>query len=686
MQQQKPWWKRPLRVIQPNLQVLDTARIDPERLASQLSDMGANAVVFNVGGIYAWYRSEVAYHHVNEHLPSEPGADLLRDVIDACRKRNIRFIARYDFSKAADWIYLRQPQWFVRKAGGEPETIGAKRPGNWSLLMTTCINGGFRSDAVAIPVLDESLGRYDIDGVFFNNPQYQACECDGCKRKYEAVYGKAFPESPALCEPDWATLSMRDNMERMYRFIKEKREEVPMILYYNLYRDNLFDRMKTTDMLCTESQDVLSLGHRDIPEFWHPALSMKLGRSAEGRPAPFGIVHSSPGMDWRHTGLPPAEYAFWLAQIPAHGGSIWHSLTGVPDTIRDKRIIRTVSELNHNAAKVEPYMEDAVSVKETALLWNAQKSAEGWADALVQLQLPFDVLLDEQAVPEVLRQYRVLVVPEGYAVTQSFAERIRGFVEGGGQLIAEGEWPLGSWELNGLFGVSRETYAGESLVASYLRIEDGEPLLRQGFEDTEWIAHRGRVIYTRPERAETLATLVPPFSPLESVGAPPERASHAVDRTDIPLLMRSTAGKGRAWYFPFSLSHLINAYRLGEHYRLIGNVLDAALGGDRLLRVTPYPGLQATAYRIAQLSQAHGQGQGLLVHLVNGAGRRPLAAALPLHEVELDIRLPEGVEASGVCVEALLGGVSLPYSIAEGRLRTTVKQLDVWECLAITYA
>lgn len=65
------WWHQPLRIIQPNMQVKDTARIDPERLAKQLKEMCANTVVFNVGGIYAWYRSEVPFHHVNEFLPDQ---------------------------------------------------------------------------------------------------------------------------------------------------------------------------------------------------------------------------------------------------------------------------------------------------------------------------------------------------------------------------------------------------------------------------------------------------------------------------------------------------------------------------------------------------------------------------------------------------------------------------------------
>ncbi|MBW7459237.1 hypothetical protein K0U00_34815, partial [Paenibacillus sepulcri] len=162
----KAWWREPLRVIQPNLQIRDTGAIDPERLASQMKEMGANTIVFNVGGIYAWYPTKVAHHTVNEFLPTS--FDLLEEVIQACHKQDIRFIARFDFSKAEDRIFLQRPEWFVRKPSGEPEILGSKRPGSWSLLMSTCINGAYRNESVAIPVLEEVINRYGIDGIFFN--------------------------------------------------------------------------------------------------------------------------------------------------------------------------------------------------------------------------------------------------------------------------------------------------------------------------------------------------------------------------------------------------------------------------------------------------------------------------------------------------------------------------------------
>jgi hypothetical protein len=669
----KSWWQKPLRVIQPNLQVRDTDQIDPKQLAAQMKEMGANTIVFNVGGIYGWYPSKVKYHTVNEFLPTS--FDLLKSVIEECHKLDIRFIARVDFSKAEDSIYLQRPDWFARDIAGEPQTIGAKRPGNWSLLMSTCINGPYRNEAVAVPVLQEIMANYDVDGIFFNAPNYTVCFCEACRRKYKTLYGQEMPSERKNFHPNWASTCMRDNMDNLFATIKETGEDIPMILYYNLYHDNLFDRAETTDMLCTEPQDILSLGHHHIPEFWKPALSMKMGRSLPDRPAPFGIVHSSPGMDWRHTGLPPAEYSFWLSQIPAHGGSIWHSLTGIPNTIGDKRILEVVTDFNRSVIKVESFMEDAVPVSQIAMMWTADASAEGWADGLINMQIPFDVLLEEQATAERLSRFKGLVIPEGMKYSDSFIAIIKQYVEAGGHIVVEGAIPEHPDLLN-LLGISKDLYTSESLTASYLRFEGANNPLQKGLEHTELIAHRGKVVYVKPVGADTqvLATLVPPFSPLESVGAPPERASLPVSHTDLPLAIWSPAGKGHALYLPFSLSYLINEFKLGEHYQILSNAIDMALGEDKFIEVSNYQGLQMTLFE---------KNNTLLVHLVNGVGRRPLSTNIPLHQIEVNVRLNgKSVKA----VRPLISEQPLSFESDNGKLTIKVPKLDIWECLLIEFA
>ncbi len=682
------WWKdTPLRVIQTNLQILDTPKMDPEKIAKETEEMGANVLVVNVGGIVAWYPSDVPFHYVNPYLPNE--YDLLDAIISACHRRGIKLVARYDFSKTYDRAYQLKPQWFARKADGMPTATGSMRPGEWDLLYTTCINAGYRNEDVALKVLKESLERYDIDGVFFNQPHPGPCSCDACKRKYRAMYGQPLPEDPAQYAPDWMSRVLRDCVDKWNRQVKEIKPDIPLILYYAISHDNLYDRFATCDMICCEPQDVLSLGWQNIPQSWKPALCIRLGRSEPDiAPIPFGIIHSCPGMDWRHTGLPPAEYRYWLSQVPANGGFIWHSITGFADTIPDKRILDCVSEVNHNIQKVEDEMFTATSTAEVALLWSmegkgslakaflgqAGNAAEGWAEAMIDRQVQFDVVLREQILAGRLSRYRVAVISRGTAMDADMTRALEAFVNGGGNLIVEGVPAVATDEALELLGIQRDVVHSESLIASYLRFEDipgGNPLI-PGFERTPLIAHRGVVEYVTPlPGTQCLATLVPPFAPLEAVGAPPERASIMNPHSDLPLVLYHPAGKGGVMLMPFEISDLVVKYKLGEHSMLVGNAVNMMLGGNQRIVSDAIRGLQVIGYENEQAQ---------LIHVVNGVGQRPLASNVTLSNVHIGIRWDGEAPPK---VTAMLSGRTVSVTLADGWARVTLPSLEVWDVIKL---
>lgn len=663
------WWEAPMRAIQTNLQVRDTSAIDPERLAGQIAEADANVLVFNVGGIYAWYETKVPYHTQNPFLPS--GRDLLGEVIEQCHRRGIRFVARFDFSKAEDSVYQKRPQWFVRDNSGEPQYVGLKRPGEWSLLLSTCINSQYRQSAVAAPVLDEVLGAYDIDGIFYNNPFYIPCWCSACRREYESRYHDPMPENRELFDKDWPQHCANDHISFLYSRIKSKRPEVPVILYYDIAGEHITGIKGLTDMICTESQDVHSSGWANVPATCRPAMTMKVGRAFGGLLQPFGIIHSAPAMEWRHTGLSTAEYAAWLSQIPANGGTVWHSVTGIPDTIPDRRIMNTVAECNRMTKKVEEHMDGAVLKAETALLWDGSPSCYGWASGLTNRQAQFDVLLPGQDNPENLGRFRLVIVPEEWILTMELAADLKEYVKRGGRLIFEGTNAENAGALGELLGIGGDVCRSEKLYASYIRFEgEGNPL-QTGMEETPLIAHRGHVLYCSPAcKAQTLATLVPPFSPPDAAGAPPERASILTERTDLPLCLRHAYGNGEAMFLPFSLSKMVNDFRMDEHSLFMANAVDAMLPFGSYIKATFYQGLQVSVFE---------NGKNLLVHLVNECGSRPLQKCIPLHNVAIELKNENGLAVKSV--GQLIAGGSLGFENGLESTKIVVPELNVWECL-----
>src|SRR5689334_22416389 len=110
-----PWGAEPFRMVQVNLRNTDAA-LDPRRLAKQAKDFGADVLLFNVGGIYAWYPTELALHERNPFLKS----DILREIIDETHAAGLKLVGRFDMSKGTRPAYEAHPDWFIHNKAGEP--------------------------------------------------------------------------------------------------------------------------------------------------------------------------------------------------------------------------------------------------------------------------------------------------------------------------------------------------------------------------------------------------------------------------------------------------------------------------------------------------------------------------------------------------------------------------------------
>jgi len=684
----KLWWQKPLRVLQTNLQVADTCLMDPEKIARETKDMGANSLVINVGGIYAWYPSKVPFHHVNEYLPK--GFDLLARLIEECHRREIKVIARFDFSKAEDRVSQLHPEWFIRNADGTRRAYGVERPGNWSILYMTCSNAGYRNDEVAVPVLKEVLTLYDVDGIFLNAPNYDYCTCPVCREKYKKLYGKPLPVNPSQnggeetygsvlpppdMEPDFPGVCYRDNVQRMYRAVKQVRPEVPLVLYYMpSVKEDLAQRLQTADMLCTEAQDVLSRKWSDIPPMWYPTMIMKYGRSQPNDGVkPFGIIHSCPGMDWRHTGLPPAEYASWLRQIPAAGGSVWHSVTGFCDTITDKRILQIITDVDREIARIEDDMDGAQEKSDVLLLWSGE-GCFGWLQLMINTQTQFDLCQAGQITRQRLARYPIVVLPAGYPLHNDVADMLHAYVQDGGKLIVEGETQEELSPFADLLGIEPAIQTSEPLTACYWQFEPEGQALRAQLEHTPILAYRGVTAYTRvTPGTQVMATLIPPFAPLNAVGAPPERASILVKHTDIPLCTVRKNASGTAVMLPFRFSALAYKHRLADFYRLWTNLVNMLLGQRRTLQMDMVQGLITNTYEKANT---------LLIHMVNAIGSRPLTNVIPYCDFDFTLPLPEQKQA--VSVQGVLGDATFTWRQSNGLLHVHVEKLQLWEMFRVS--
>ncbi|WP_222429859.1 family 10 glycosylhydrolase [Paenibacillus cremeus] len=684
MTSERLWWQKPLRIIQFNLQQKDAPLMDAEKIARESEEMGANVIVINAGGIVGWYPSQVRFHHVNEYM--ENGRDILREILDTCHARDIKVIARFDFALAEDYIYHQNPQWFARNPDGTVISRGNDRPGLWRRLYTTCINNGYQNEAVGLAVLNEVLDNYDVDGIFWNGGYSSPCWCGVCQEKYLTKYGKPIPEKASEFEADWLASCNTESTQKYWDLMRTKAPDKLFTRYYfpfnldlghnmTLPADNINERSRTGNMLCTEAQDVLSKGQKNIPEWSEPAIRMKMGRTMEELPSPIGIIHACPGMDWRHVGLPVPEFLYWSAQIKANGGSHWSTLTGICDTIEDKRILDGVTQLNQMIKKVEDDMDEAKCAAQVLLLSDDGTYVQGWADGLISNHIEFEMMAHYQLDLEKMKRYSVVVIPKGFAFPEGASRLLEEYVSTGGHLIVEGTSGIELSPVLHLLGIEGQIVCSEPMVAAYQRIEPAGSVLHTKLGNTGLVPLRGKVGFCVPKsNTEIYTTWVPPFAPADSVGAPPERASLPAAQTQVPLSMISKFKSGKVMYLAYEPSRLYREYGLNDFCKLIGAYIDIMLGEKKQLEVHAPHGVQISLFKKDNL---------YMLHLVNGVGQRPIKESIACHNIKFSLKLKPGQQVNNV--EARISGRPVPYEVRDDVLTAELEELGVWDMVCVEF-
>ena len=159
------WWQRPYRMVQTNLRQPD-ALYDQKALAKETRAFGADVLLYNIGGIFAFYPTKLPLHAVNPYMKG----DALGDAIEAAHSEGLSLVGRFDMSKATRIAYEAHPDWFVHNGKGDPLEYNG--------TYQACVNGGWYQD-YALEIISESLGKYDVDGVFFNMFGYRNSNYSG---------------------------------------------------------------------------------------------------------------------------------------------------------------------------------------------------------------------------------------------------------------------------------------------------------------------------------------------------------------------------------------------------------------------------------------------------------------------------------------------------------------------------
>ncbi|WP_010269062.1 alpha-amylase family protein [Paenibacillus senegalensis] len=404
------WWERNnLRLIQTNLREVDAA-MDVDRLIHDLQKFSANVLMMNAGGIFAFYPTKLEYHYQTPYLTT----DLLGEALEKTHKAGMKFIARFDFSKAHESLFARRPEWFYRTREG--------REVNYNGIVHTCINGGYQQQ-YALQILEEVITGYPVDGIFFNMFGYQTsdyssndygiCHCHNCRERFAALHGMELPGTRDPEDPRYAAYrrfqwdTTRDMLERIHDFVKKLNPDLA-ISTYNEYKVDIVRKESNTKLtrphpvwLYSSSENVKS-----VQDSWDNKIISNCCINAVDLP-------------YRFMGVAPEEVAIRLYESIACGSGLDFCIIGVFDGYTDHSSFPIVQEIFRFHKENERYFGQLQSMARIALVkpsgaqGNDIREYLGIFKMLKESHIPFDVIVQHQ-LPDHnrLSSYQLLILPD----------------------------------------------------------------------------------------------------------------------------------------------------------------------------------------------------------------------------------------------------------------------------------
>ena len=526
---------------------------DAERTATMYADAGFQMVSYfaKCAGGYSYYPTKIGIVHPTL------GADYTGELTAALKKRGIRRIL-YFYTAIERRHHKEHPEWVVNGDASKLIPDGAAN----QETATMCFNSPY-VERVAIPQMKEIIGKYDIDGFFFDIVVQQYldgnCYCTSCRELFRKEVGGEIPTSDAdpnaFAYRKWSNRHMEAHMEKVYRALAEVKPDIAII--------NNYAWMATYPV---------------SPPWYVPHVTWDTATPAVGNyswnfsmearylntlpDVPFSCMNTR-GNNWGDYALrePEAFQHECAILLAACGGNYLSDIT-YPSGNPDPAVYDVYGRVNGRYKILEPLLAGSRPVREVAVLHSADSvwskaplkpkfkwtftlayySVTGAHKALVELHHQVGIV-NSEVCADTLKDYRALILSDQRILSGREADAIRAFVRNGGALIVTHETgtrdgenrKLADFALADVLGVRR---LGSSEASTcYLRTT---PELKTFGIPTMDVEAGGSYTRIATTSARKLLDIVPPYRGLTS--GPPDTSAEG------PGVTIATYGKGKALY------------------------------------------------------------------------------------------------------------------------------------------
>jgi hypothetical protein len=664
------WWTRNnLRLIQNNLRETD-ANLDVDILIRKLKEMSVNVLMMNAGGIVAFYPTKLEYHY----RAANQQKDMLKEAIEKSHAAGMKFIGRFDFSKAHETIYNKRPEWFYRTREGKEV--------NYHGIVHTCINGYYQRE-YSLQLIDEVISNYDVDGIFFNMFGYQTrdysgrhygiCFCDSCKTQFRERSGLELPETESLEDPvyrkykEFQDFTTKEMLDRIHDLVKSKHKDIA-ISTYNEHKVDIVRKESNTDpvrphpvWLYSASENVKS-----VEDSWDNKLISNCCINA------IDLVH-------RFTGVSKHEMNIRLKESLASGSGLDFCIIGVFDDYPDRENLPTVADIFKYHQENEEYYGNFLSMADVALIkpgGPAPKSLTEYSGIFKMLKeqhILFDVIHQNNLLNSKisLSRCKAVIVPDITDFSYEGLQLLEGLYSQGIKLISTGRsFTAGEANqafLQRLFDVKPESVTFFEREAAYLKTEDKGLFKR--FEERDWIFLKGQ--FQELEFGAQAVKQLPFVMP--STYGPPERASgHRISTEKFGVAVK-TEGFRKAIYIPWQAGDLYYKFGYADHKHIVLDLLEYALDQHFQLKTNAPQNVEVFFNKLDEHTY--------ILHLLNLSGFNGVTYFEPIPVYDLEVTIFDLSE----CRQAndLVDSSEVTFSTANGNITIKLQKLNDFAAIVV---
>ncbi|MFA6816447.1 MAG: alpha-amylase family protein, partial [Lentisphaeria bacterium] len=349
--------------------------------------------------------------------------------------------------------------WSIKNEKGEKPLLYGTYP-------ACCLNSGWREYFYKCI---ESLAEFDIEGIFFDGPQYNECWCPVCQARFEKETGHKMADACSKERHRYMMESVLAFKQELYQKVKSVNANWMMYFNEGLFSGsrNAVDmkrHLQCDDLIGTEGGFFFYMEPK-TQSYWRCAVYAKMAEAvSDGKPTVIFFAGDHKPWGWyMHT---PSETKLCYTSAIGNGASVWYGIHCNPEN-RNTETGKTAAKMVQFDKKYDDCYQNTQSLAEAAVFYSFdtasqyRKSGEAsdlYSDAgresnapgdyaksingafamLEHLNIPYDIATDLD--PDRILRYKILLVPCAAMLNLDVLKKMKRFVENGGLLIADGEF------------------------------------------------------------------------------------------------------------------------------------------------------------------------------------------------------------------------------------------------------